>query len=150
MHSQIKQNSRGSILIGVLVILFIMSVVILRFIEEATKEIQYQSQFQGQEDMRSQAYCFDTALAVLHEIKEIDGQLYRPVQGWGDPIGYSGIPLPDGVDVQVKITDESGRLPIIHNNVQIWNLLFEEMGIDLGQAEILLPTLSSTGWIKMI
>ena len=142
MHYKTKQNSRGSILIGVLVILFIMSVVILRFIEEATKEIQYQSQFQGQEDMRSQAYClFDTALAVLHEIKEIDGQLYRPVQGWGDPIGYSGIPLPDGVDVQVKITDESGRLPINHNNVQIWNLLFEEMGIDLGQAEILTDSL---------
>ena len=94
---------RGSILIGVLVILFIMSVVVQRFVNEAAREIQYQSQFQGQEDMRSQAYClFDTALAVLHEIKEIDGQLYRPVQGWADPLAYAGIPLPEGFDARSR------------------------------------------------
>lgn len=135
-------RSRGSILIGVLVILFLMSIVILKFITEATREIEYQSQFQGQEDLRSQAYCvFDAALATLHEIREIDGQLYRPVQGWGDPLGYSNIPLPEGIKSQVKITDESGKLPINHNNVQIWNLLFEEMGIDLSDAEILTDSL---------
>jgi len=119
-----------------------MSIVILKFITEATREIEYQSQFQGQEDLRSQAYCvFDAALATLHEIREIDGQLYRPVQGWGDPIGYSNIPLPDDIKSEVKITDESGKLPINHNNVQIWNLLFEEMGIDLSDAEILTDSL---------
>ena len=135
-------NSQGSILIGVLVILFLMSIVILKFITEATREIEYQSQFQGQEDLRSQAYCvFDAALATLHEIREIDGQLYRPVQGWGDPLGYSNIPLPEGIKSEVKITDESGKLPINHNNVQIWNLLFEEMGIDLSDAEILTDSL---------
>jgi hypothetical protein len=135
-------KSRGSILIGVLVILFLMSIVILKFITEATREIEYQSQFQGQEDLRSQAYCvFDAALATLHEIREIDGQLYRPVQGWGDPLGYSNIPLPEGIKSEVKITDESGKLPINHNNVQIWNLLFEEMGIDLSDAEILTDSL---------
>ena len=135
-------NSRGSILIGVLVILFLMSIVILKFITEATREIEYQSQFQGQEDLRSQAYCvFDAALATLHEIREIDGQLYRPVQGWGDPLGYSNILLPEGIKSEVKITDESGKLPINHNNVQIWNLLFEEMGIDLSDAEILTDSL---------
>ena len=135
-------NSQGSILIGVLVILFLMSIVILKFITEATREIEYQSQFQGQEDLRSQAYCvFDAALATLHEIREIDGQLYRPVQGWGDPLGYSNILLPEGIKSEVKITDESGKLPINHNNVQIWNLLFEEMGIDLSDAEILTDSL---------
>jgi hypothetical protein len=137
-----SRKSRGSILIGVLVILFLMSIVILKFITEATREIEYQSQFQGQEDLRSQAYCvFDAALATLHEIREIDGQLYRPVQGWGDPLGYSNIPLPEGIKSEVKITDESGKLPINHNNVQIWNLLFEEMGIDLSDAEILTDSL---------
>lgn len=135
-------KSRGSILIGVLVLLFLMSIVILKFITEATREIEYQSQFQGQEDLRSQAYCvFDAALATLHEIREIDGQLYRPVQGWGDPLGYSNIPLPEDIKSEVKITDESGKLPINHNNVQIWNLLFEEMGIDLSDAEILTDSL---------
>ena len=135
-------KSRGSILIGVLVLLFLMSIVILKFITEATREIEYQSQFQGQEDLRTQAYCvFDAALATLHEIREIDGQLYRPVQGWGDPLGYSNIPLPEDIKSEVKITDESGKLPINHNNVQIWNLLFEEMGIDLSDAEILTDSL---------
>lgn len=140
--SKYSCKSRGSILIGVLVLLFLMSIVILKFITEATREIEYQSQFQGQEDLRSQAYCvFDAALATLHEIREIDGQLYRPVQGWGDPIGYSNIPLPEDIKSEVKITDESGKLPINHNNVQIWNLLFEEMGIDLSDAEILTDSL---------
>ncbi len=137
-----KAAARGSILIGVLVILFLMSVVIMKFISEASREIEYQSQFQGQEDLRSQAYCvFDASLATLHEIREIDGQLYRPIQGWGDPLGYSQIPLPEGIQAEVKIADESGKLPVNHNNVQIWNLLFEEMGIDLGEAEILTDSL---------
>ena len=123
MHYKTKQNSRGSILdwrVGHPVYYVCSHPAIYRGSDQRIPV--HQSQFQGQEDMRSQAYCFfDTALAVLHEIKEIDGQLYRPVQGWGDPIGYSGIPLPDGVDVQVKITDESGRLPI-ENRQQRANL----------------------------
>ncbi len=135
-------GGRGSVLIGVLVILFLMSVVVMKFMKEATREIEYQSQFQGQEDLRSQAYCiFDAAMATLHEIREIDGQLYRSVQGWGDPLGYSKLPVPEGIKATVTISDESGKLPINHNNVQVWNLLFEEMGIDLSEAEILTDSL---------
>ena len=138
-----KQNrTKGSILIGVLLILFLMSVVIMRFLQEANREIEYQNQFQSPIDLRSQAYgILDATLATLHEIKTIDGELYRSNQGWANPMGYSQFPIPEGLDVSVKITDETGKLPINHNDVTIWKLLFEAMGIDLSDADVLTDSL---------
>ena len=137
-----KSRSSGSILIGVLIILFLMNVVIMRFLQEATKEIEYQNQFQSPIDLRSQAYgILDATLATLHEIKTIDGELYRSNQGWANPMGYSQFPIPEGLEVSVKITDETGKLPIGHNDITIWKLLFEAMGIDLSDADVLTDSL---------
>ena len=139
-----RQNHRqsGSILVGVLITLFLMSVIVMKFIGEANREIQYQSQFQGRIDLRSQAYSmFDATLACLHEIKTIDGELYRSNQGWANPLGYAEFPIPEGLEVEVKIRDETGKLPIEHNDITIWKLLFEAMGIDLSDADELTDTL---------
>jgi hypothetical protein len=137
-----RRQQKGSILAGVLVILFLMGVVVTRFIDEALREIQYQSQFQGQLDLRSEAYsALDASLAALHEIRVIDGELYRASQGWHDPLGYSQFPIPDGTEITVTLEDETGKLPIGHGDVVIWNLLFEAMGIDLSDAETLTDSL---------
>lgn len=136
------RKQSGSILIGVLVTLFLMGVIVTKFLSEATREIQYQSQFQGRLDLRSQAYSmFDATLACLHEIKTIDGELYRSNQGWSNPLSYAEFPIPEGLEVEVKIRDETGKLPIDHNDVTIWKLLFEAMGIDLSDADELTDTL---------
>jgi len=137
-----RQKQSGSILVGVLVTLFLMTVIVTKFLSEATREIQYQSQFQGRIDLRSQAYSmFDATLACLHEIKTIDGELYRSNQGWANPLRYAEFPIPEGLKVEVKIRDETGKLPIDHNDVTIWKLLFEAMGIDLTKGDELTDAL---------
>ena len=137
-----QHRQKGSILVGVLVTLFLMGVVISRFLDEAYREIQYQSQFQGQMDLRSQAYsALDASLAALHEIRVIDGELYRQSQGWHNPLEYSKFPIPEGSEITVTLQDETGKLPIGHGDVAIWNLLFEAMGIDLADAETLTDSL---------
>lgn len=124
-----KSDSRqGSVLIAVLAIILLLSVIVARFVEEAIQDLEYRAIFQGPSDVRSFAYSMlEATLATIHEVGQIDdGQLFAPEQGWGDPLSYTGIQIPNRWDVAISIRDESGKLPINTLSESLLNRMFEE------------------------
>ena len=83
---------RGSVLVFVLALIVLLSVLSVRLMEETVQELRHVSQFHRRDDLRMHAYsALDLAVGVLSEFQLLEGKLYAPGQGWGDPIGYSGL-----------------------------------------------------------
>jgi general secretion pathway protein K len=91
----------------------------------------------------------EVALATIHEVALIDeGKLHAPEQGWADPLTYSGIQPPDGWEVSISITDESGKFPLNSVPTQrevLIKILEEELEFDYGVTRELVSTL--VDWI---
>ncbi|MEA2067846.1 MAG: type II secretion system protein GspK [Verrucomicrobiota bacterium] len=113
----------------------------------------------------------EIVIGVLAEIQTLDGGLYSPAQGWGDALGYAGFPrfgtdtngvdvlggneettiaalddmagfaFPPGIEVEVGIRDESGRLSLNDTSEERWKLLFEEMEIQSSDATTMVDSL---------
>ena len=105
---------RGSILVFVLALIVLLSVLSTRLMEETVQELRHVSQFHRRDDLRMHAYsALDLAVGVLIEFQLLEGKLYAPGQGWGDPIGYSGLsPLDPTVRWSIQLTDESAKLSL--------------------------------------
>lgn len=131
---------RGMVLVAVLAILALCSAILFAFVEEATERIKHSALFFEQDDLRAEAYSYhELALAVLSEIQELDGALYAPNQGWGDPLGYAGVQPPNELQVRIDIEDESSRLSFHEESIrgtdsQILMMALEELGFDLQDA----------------
>ena len=111
---------------------------------------EYRGSFNEPPEVRSYAFSMlEVALATIHEIALIDeGKLYAPEQGWSDPLDYCDIQPPDGWEVSINITDESGKFPL--NSVQsqtevLIQILEEELEFDYGVTRELVSTL--VDWI---
>jgi len=132
----------GSILAAVLGMIALASFVVLAFMQEATDRIKYSGLFQNRDELRIEAYSLlDATIAVISEIREIDGGIYSPSQGWSDPVGYAQIQVSDDLYFEINIEDETGKLSLTQATPLILNTLFEEMGIPLSHAEILTDSL---------
>lgn len=105
---------RGSVLVFVLALIVLLSVLSVRLMEETVQELRHVSQFHRRDDLRMHAYsALDLAVGVLSEFQLLEGKLYAPGQGWGDPIGYSGLsPLDPTVRWSIKLEDESAKLSL--------------------------------------
>ena len=128
---------RGSVLIAVLAIIVLLSFIITRFMEQALEDLEYRSIFNEPVDVRSYAYSIlEVSLATIHEVALIDeGKLYAPEQGWGDPLSYANIDVPNGWDVSVSVKDEGGKLPINTMSEEMLNRMLEEtFDFDFGTA----------------
>ena len=112
MLSKVRKR-RGSVLVFVLALIVLLSVLAMRLLDETMQEIRHVSQFHKRDDLRLHAYsALEVALGSLTEWKLVEGQLFAPSQGWGDPIGYSEIEIPQsGVKWEVRIEDETGKIP---------------------------------------
>lgn len=135
-HSQLRRN-RGSVLVAVLAIILLLSFIITRFVDEAVEDLEYRAIFNEPADVRSFTYSMlEVALATIHEVGLIDeGKLYAPEQGWGDPLSYAGIQVPNGWEVSIAIRDESGKLPINTMSEESLNRMLEEsFDFDFGTA----------------
>ncbi|MEO0510992.1 MAG: hypothetical protein AAF065_14170 [Verrucomicrobiota bacterium] len=135
--SPLKSRRGGSVLVAVLAIIVLLSFLITRFMEEALEDLEYRAIFNESADIRSYAYSMlEVSLATLQEVAEIDeGKLYAPEQGWGNPIQYAGIEVPNDWQVSIDITDESGKLPINTMSEEMLNKLLEEsLDFDFGTA----------------
>ena len=86
----------------------------MRLMQETVQELRHVSQFHKRDDLRVHAYsALDVAVGVLNEFMEVEKTLYKPCQGWGDPLHYAGIsPLDSTVKWSVELVDESGKVPI--------------------------------------
>jgi len=107
-------KKKGSILVFVLALIVLLSVLSVRLMEETVQELRHVSQFHRRDDLRMHAYsALDLAVGVLSEFQLFEGKLHDPGQGWGDPIGYSGLsPLDPSVRWSIRLTDESAKLSL--------------------------------------
>ena len=119
---------RGSVLIAVLAVIILLSILITRFMEEALEDLEYRSIFNEPVDVRSYAYSIlELSLATIHEVALIDeGKLYAPEQGWGNPLEYAKVAVPNGWEISVEISDEGGKLPINTMSEELLNKMLEE------------------------
>lgn len=140
MYLSTKYNHRqtGSILIAVLAIIFLSTVMLYQFVEEAVQELQYRGQQIDDPDLRATAYsALELSLGVLHEFRTLDGKLVAPVQGWGDPLEYANWSPPSGYGVEVSIFDESAKIPLSALDEELLPILFEEMELDFRDSILL-------------
>lgn len=78
--------------------------------------------------------ALNAAVAVLREYAEIDGGLYAESQGWGKPLADGRVEF-DGCEADVKISDESGKIPISSMDAEKFVKIFEEWGMSSASAQ---------------
>lgn len=103
---------KGAILVFVLALIVFLSVLCIRLMEETVQELRHVSQYHRRDDLRVHAYsALDIAAGVLNEFKLIEGNLYEPQQGWGNPVAWSGLsPLDKTVRWSIRLVDESAKI----------------------------------------
>ncbi|MBC2604472.1 general secretion pathway protein GspK [Pelagicoccus albus] len=136
-------GKRGSILLMVLVLIVVVSFALTMFIEKAEVEIKGEGYFVKRSELRRDAWSMlEVAVAVLADVKAIDGSLYAPAQGWRDPLEYAQVTPREGLNVQFEFIDESGKVDINNLDRDSLILLFDELGFDLeissGLSDVLL------------
>jgi len=103
---------KGAILVFVLALVVFLSVLCMRLMEETVQELRHVSQYHRRDNLRVHAYsALDVAAGVLNEFKIIEGNLFEPQQGWGDPLAWSGLsPLDSTVRWSIRLVDESAKI----------------------------------------
>ncbi|HLP01265.1 MAG TPA: hypothetical protein VK163_04505 [Opitutaceae bacterium] len=135
---------RGSVLLFVLVLIVVTSAAILKFSERAVAEMAGEGYYVQRNRLRGEAYsALEATLAVLALYREIDGGLYAPAQGWGDPLGLAGYEPAPGREVVVEFSDENGKLPLANAELAEPALaaLFTDLGFEAGEVEVLTDSL---------
>ena len=135
---------RGGVLVAVLAIIALLSFLVVRFMDEAVESLEYRTLFNEPPNVRSFGYSMmEVALATINEVALIDeGKLYASEQGWGNPLEYANISVPDGWQVSIEIQDLSTKLPINTINEALLNgILEDDFDIDFGTTRELSSTL---------
>ncbi|MDR2982646.1 MAG: general secretion pathway protein GspK [Puniceicoccales bacterium] len=125
-------------LLLVLVMLALMAFIVTQIIASAEQQITWEAQRSEDDVLRRNAFSgLEVTLSVLGAFRQIDGTLYGPAQGWGDPLALAGFSGSDGVEVSVTITDESGYYGISSMDVFTLRRYFEDLGFGADHAQIL-------------
>jgi type II secretory pathway component PulK len=135
---------RGSVLVLVLVLVAVAALAITRFTERALGEMAGEAYYVQRDRLRGEALsALEVALAVIHEFREIDGGLFAPAQGWGDPLRYAGYEVPEGLQITVRFVDENGRLSLREAESQeaYFLNLFADMGFTTDEVAVLTDSL---------
>jgi len=131
MSRLFSQPRRGAVLLMALFFILVISILVVKILDELTMQIRAQAVQVARDDLRFIGLsAFETTMAVLAEIEEIDDGLHGPAQGWGDPLAYAE-----------TITDESGKFPLQEADPKLLNAFFEMIGIDYGDAETMTDSL---------
>ncbi len=139
-------NRRGAVLVFTLVMIFMTTVAIFLFIEKSIYEIRSEAIHAEHERLRPHAYSvLEALMAVMLDVREIDGTFHDFRQGWNDPLEYARFELPGGMTASVSFRDESGLLPLPRMTRDDLILLFEELGYDPMRIEDLADAL--LGWM---
>lgn len=123
------RNRRSNALAFVLGLVFMASVLSVYLVEYSIAELKPRASANHERTLRTDALsALNASIAVLQEYLEIDKGLYSETQGWGEPFADGRITLPNGTEAVVKITDESGKLPLRTKNASDLAKILEEMG----------------------
>jgi general secretion pathway protein K len=132
------------VLLFVLVLIVITSAAILKFSERALAEMAGEGYYVQRERLRGEAYsALEATLSVLALYREIDGGLYAPAQGWGDPLAQASYLPTAGREVTVEFSDENGKLPLANAELAepAFAALFTDLGFEAGEVEVLTDSL---------
>lgn len=135
---------RGSVLLFVLVLVVVVSAAILKFGERAVGEMAGEGYYVQRARLRGEAYsALEATLAVLALYREVDGGLYAPAQGWGDPLAESGYTPAAGRVVTVEFSDENAKLPLANAELyeSAYTELFTGLGFEAGEVDVLTDSL---------
>jgi len=132
------KTTRGSIIVLVLVFIILLTFIVMAFLEEASARIKYYGLFHNRDDLRVDAYsALEITLAVINEYREVEGALWGPSQGWGDPLQQVEFKPAHAQYVRVSFEDESGKLPLASLDYNTLLVLFDVLGFDLPDREAL-------------
>jgi hypothetical protein len=123
---------RGSVIVLVLAMVTLAAFFLSRFIERAMTEMVVESRAQQSARLRADAYsALETSLAVLADYAAIDGGIHSPAQGWTKPLAADELATRAGLEVEVTIEDESGKLSL----PRLDEAGLEKLGKELGLKE---------------
>ncbi len=135
-------SKAGAVLVFTLIMIFLAAVALFLFIEKAIYEIRTEAVHAERDRLRPDAVAvLETVMAVLHDVYEIDGNLYDPRQGWSDPLEYAGVTMPEGMNVTITFRDEHGKLPLAGMDRERLILLFEHLDFEPTELEDLADAL---------
>ncbi len=124
---------RGSIIIFVLGMIFLLSILLVQFMDQILPHIQMNAMKNSESDLRRVAYSsLEVTLAVMAEYAELDGALYAPTQGWHDPLTFTGISFPEADSVEIEFQDETGKLPFssLYDDDVTFLVILGDLGFD--------------------
>ena len=135
------RKKRGSILIFVLALVALMSIIITKFLRVTVDEIERKNLQNMESSLKMECYSYlHATLGVMSEYKELEGNLYSPLQAWGNPIEY--MELEDLEDsVEILIEDESSKFPINHGDPELWDHIFAVLEVPFSERQQLTDSL---------
>jgi type II secretory pathway component PulK len=133
-HSILHRSNfrQGSIIIFVMGMIFLLSMLLVQFLEQILPHIQMNAMKNSENDLRRVAYSsLEVTLAVMSEYAQYDNALYAPTQGWNDPLGVAGVEYPDAT-VTIEFQDETGKLPFssLYNDDVTFKVILNDLGFD--------------------
>lgn len=146
--NQHKAGQKGSVLIAVLAIISLLAFLTTKFIDDSVNDLEYQALFKQPTDFRALAYnTLEITLAVIHEIATIDdGAIHHYEQGWQNPLQYFSFPQNKDWEIDIRIQDPTGKIPInALSDEQMSDLLEEGLGFDFSTTQELKD--AWTDWI---
>ena len=133
-HAKLRQRSgeRGVALIATLVFIFILTVIVVLFLNEVEDRIRYRAQTAGNEELREIAYDYlEFTFGILEEFKQFDVGFRSPNQGWGAPLQYEPFPIEYlGLVATVSVEDATDKIPLNQLSEEDFIVLMEAVGID--------------------
>lgn len=124
------RDRRGSVIIVVLVLVFFAAYMLTRMVESGSVELLVEMQRADRERLRDDAFsALETTLAVLADFRALERRLYAPEQGWADPLAWAAYVPREGVTIEVKFEDESGKLSLPQMNRDQLVALFIGLGL---------------------
>jgi len=133
-----QRGQRGSIIVLVLIFVVLLTFIVVAFLEEASARVKYYGLFHNRDDLRVDAYsALEIALAVINQYREVEGALWGPSQGWGNPLAETDFKPAHAQAVQISFEDESAKLPLQSMEYDDLLVLFDVLGFDLPEAEAL-------------
>ncbi|MDR3229358.1 MAG: general secretion pathway protein GspK [Puniceicoccales bacterium] len=140
-----SRRRTAAALILALVFLAFLAFIVAEIVAAASMRLVWENERGQHDELRREAFsALESTLGVLASFSRIDGALYGPAQGWGDPLAMAGHSAIGGVKVSVTLRDETGyySLPALLADTFLLRRYFEDIGVGESQAQSLADCLA--------
>ncbi len=112
MIEKMRRRNKGAILIFVLGMLMVLTGLVSVFLSNIMDEVYLKFQIKGKSDLKHYAYnVFNIVWCELEDMLRKD-ELCSSLQGWNKVLSNVNLSLPDFIEVELKVQDESGKFPL--------------------------------------